>query len=54
MKGMVLRLYARMFDHGTGVGLQSGHCAPNVTVNLNYLLDGRGFEEGRGNTFLNT
>lgn len=42
---MVLRLDARMLDHGPGVGLQAGHGAANVAVDFDDFLDRGGFEE---------
>lgn len=45
---MVLRLDARMLDHGPGVGLQAGHGAANVAVDFDDFLDRGGFEERTG------
>lgn len=54
VEGVGLALDTGMLNHGAGVGLEARHGAANVTVDLNNLLDGRGLEEGRGDTLLNT
>lgn len=45
---VVLRLHARVLDHRPGVGLQPAHGAADVSVYLDDLFDGAGFEEGGG------
>jgi hypothetical protein len=52
VESMILALYARVLDHAAGIGLQSGHGAANVAVNLYDLFHGRGFEEGGGYSLL--
>ena len=53
MKTMMLAFDSGMFDHGAGVGLQARHGAADVSVDFDYFLDGRGFEEGGGYALLN-
>ena len=48
MEAVVLALDAGVFDHGAGVGLQTGHGAADVGVYLDDFFDGRGLEEGGG------
>jgi len=43
-----------MFDHASGIGLQSGHSAANVAVNLDDLFDRGSFKKGRCHTLLYT
>ena len=45
---MALALDAGVLDHGPRIGLQPAHRAPDVSVDLQDLLHGRGFEEGGG------
>ena len=45
-EGVVLRGDAGMVDHRACVGDESGHGAAEVCVDLHYLFDGGGFEEG--------
>jgi hypothetical protein len=45
---MILALYTAMLDHAAGVGLQTAHGAPDVSIYLNNLFDRAGFEEGGG------
>lgn len=52
VEGVTLALDAGVLNHGAGVGLQAGHGAANVAVNLDNLFDGRGFEEGRRHALL--
>ena len=40
-----------MLDHAAGVGLEAGHGAPDVAVNLDDLLDRRGFQQRGGDAF---
>lgn len=54
VEGVGLALDTGVLNHGAGVGLEARHGAANVTVDLDNLLDGRGLEEGRGDTLLNT
>ena len=49
---MVLRLHASVLDHGAGVGLETGHGASDVAVDLDNFLYGRGLEEGGGDALL--
>lgn len=51
METVVLALDAGVFDHGAGVGLETGHGAADVSVDFDDLLDGGGFEEGGGDAF---
>lgn len=48
VEGVGLALYAGVLDHGAGVGLEARHCAADVAVDLDDLLDGGGLEEGGG------
>ena len=43
-----------MLDHGACVGLEAGHGATDVAIDLDDLLDGGGLEEGGGDTLLDT
>lgn len=52
VEGVALALDAGVLDHGAGVGLEAGHGAANVAVNLDNLLDRRRLEEGRGDALL--
>lgn len=52
VEGVGLRLDAGVLDHGPRVGLQPGHGAADVPVDLDDLLDGRGLEEGGGDALL--
>lgn len=52
MKGMILRLHSRMLDHGPGIGLQTGHGATDMTIDLDDLLDGRGLKQRGGDALL--
>jgi hypothetical protein len=52
VEGVVLGLYTGVLDHGARIGLQAGHGASDVAVNLDDLFDRGGFQEGRSNTFL--
>lgn len=52
VEGVALALDAGVLDHGARIGLQSGHGGPNVAVDLDNLLDGRGLEQGRGHALL--
>jgi hypothetical protein len=54
MKGMVLALNTTMFDHTTGIGLQTAHRTSDMSVYLDDLLDGAGFEERGGNALFDT
>lgn len=54
MEGVVLGLYSGVLDHGSGVGLETGHGASNVGVDFDDLFDGGSFEEGRGDALLNS
>ena len=49
---VALALHARVLNHGPRVGLQARHGAPDVPVDLDNLLDGRGFEQSRGHALL--
>lgn len=49
---MVLALDPGMFDQVTSIGLQTGHGAANMLVNLDDLFNGGRLEEGRGDTLL--
>jgi hypothetical protein len=46
MERVVLRLDASMLDHASGISLQPAHCTTDVTVYLDDLFDGAGFEQG--------
>lgn len=52
VEGVALALDAGVLDHAPGVGLQAGHGAANVAVDLDNLLDGRGLEQGGGDALL--
>lgn len=54
VEGVALRFDAGVLDHGTSVGLQTGHGAANVAIDLDNLLDGRGFEERGGYSLLDS
>lgn len=54
VEGVVLALHTCMFDHGPRIGLQAGHGTADVVVDLDDLLNGRGFKEGRRNALLDT
>ena len=43
-----------MLNHATGVGLQAGHGAANVSVYFYNLFDRGGFEEGGGYALFDT
>lgn len=51
---MALALDAGVLNHGPGVGLETGHGAANVAVDLDNLLDGGGFEEGGGDSLFDS
>lgn len=51
METVVLTLDAGMFDHGAGVGLETGHGAADMSVDLHDFLNRGGFEEGGGDAF---
>jgi len=48
MESVVLGLDAGVLHHAAGIGLQTRHGAPNVSVDFDDFFDGRGFEEGGG------
>jgi hypothetical protein len=52
VEGVRLRLDTGVLDHGAGVGLEAGHGAANVAVNLDNLLDRRRLEQGRRDALL--
>lgn len=52
VEGVALALDAGVLDHAPGVGLQAGHGAADVAVDLDDLLDGRGLEQGGGDALL--
>lgn len=52
VEGVGLALDAGVLDHAPGVGLQPRHRAPDVPVDLDDLLHGRGLEEGRRHPLL--
>ncbi len=54
MEGVILRLDAGVLDHGSGVGLQTGHGTSDVTVYLDNLFDRGGFEESGGHPLFNS
>lgn len=54
VEGVALALDAGVLNHGPGVGLETGHGAANVAVDLDNLLDGGGFEEGGGDSLFDT
>jgi hypothetical protein len=43
---MVLTFDPRVLDHGPRIGLQAGHGAADMPVNLDDFFDARGFKEG--------
>lgn len=47
VEGVALALDAGVLNHGSGVGLEAGHGASDVAVDLDNLFDGGGFEERR-------
>lgn len=53
VEGVALTLDARVLHHATRIGLQTTHCAANVSVNLDNLLDRGGLKEGRRHSLLN-
>jgi hypothetical protein len=54
MEGMVLRLDTSVLDHRSCISLQSRHCTSYVAVDFDDLFDGRGLEEGGGDTLFDT
>lgn len=52
VEGVRLALDAGVLDHAASIGLQPGHGAADVPVDLDDLLDGRGLEEGGGDALL--
>lgn len=52
VEGVALALDAGVLDHAPGVGLQAGHGAADVAVDLDDLLDGGGLEQGGGDALL--
>lgn len=52
VEGVRLGLDAGVLDHGAGIGLEAGHGAADVAVDLDDLLDGRGLEQGGGDALL--
>ncbi len=52
VEGVRLALDAGVLHHGPGVGLQPGHGAADVAVDLDDLFDRGGLEEGRGHALL--
>lgn len=46
VEGVALALDAGVLNHGPCVGLEAGHGASDVAVDLDNLFDGGGFEEG--------
>jgi hypothetical protein len=52
VESVALALDTGVLDHGARIGLQARHGASNVTVNLDNLFDGGGFEESRGHALL--
>lgn len=54
VEGVGLAFDSGVFDHGAGIGLETGHGTANVAVDLDNLLDGGSLEEGRGNALLDT
>lgn len=54
MKGVGLAFYAGMFNHAAGIGLETGHGATDVAIDLDDLFDRGGFEEGGGDSFFDT
>lgn len=49
---VALALDAGVLDHAASVGLQPGHGAPDVAVDLDDLLDGRGLQQRRRHALL--
>ena len=45
---MTLACDTRVLDHASGVGLETTHGGPDVSVDFHDLLDGGGLEEGGG------
>ena len=54
VEGVALALDTGVLDHGAGIGLQAGHGAANMAVNLDNLLDRRRLEQGRGDALLDS
>lgn len=52
VEGVALALYAGVLDHGAGVGLEAGHGAANMAVDLDNLLYRGCLKEGRCDSFL--
>ena len=52
VEGVRLALDTGVLDHGAGVGLETGHGATDVAVDLDNLLNRRRLEEGRGYALL--
>lgn len=52
VEGVALTLDAGVLDHGAGIGLQTGHGAADMAVNLDNLLDRGRLEEGGGDALL--
>lgn len=46
VEGMGLALDAGVLNHAASIGLEAGHGAADVSVDLDDLLDGRGLQEG--------
>lgn len=54
VEGVGLAFHAGVLDHRAGIGLQPGHGAADVAVDLDDLLDGGGLKEGGGYALLDT
>lgn len=54
MESMVLAFDTGMLDQVTSIGLQTGHGATNMLIDLDNLLHGGCFEEGGSDTLLDT
>lgn len=52
VEGVALALDAGVLNHGAGVGLEAGHGAADVAVDLDNLFDRRRLEEGGGDALL--
>lgn len=53
VEGVALAFDTGVLDHGAGVGLQAGHGAADVTVDLDNFLDGGRLQQGRGYALFN-
>lgn len=54
MERVILTLDAGMLDHAPGVGLQTAHRTPDVSVYLDDFLDAGSLEEGGGDALFYT